>query len=1135
MKYTENNFLFSASDVSTYLACHHATQLHRLYALEGKRIPQNNDPVLKVLIERGAEHEKAYVLHLQKSGLKCTDDQRKTFSQTVAAMQEGFDVIVQGCLEDAEWRGFPDILIRIPGKSIFGNWMYEVQDTKLSRNTRASAIIQLCFYTDLLSKIQHSESNIFSIVTPGKPFTIEDYKFNDFKAYYAFINQRFKDTMASSPLPTYPDPVEHCGICNWWKLCDDKRRADDHLSLVAGLRRIQIEELHHQNIATLESFATTETLERPKRGNHDLLIRKQLQARIQLDGRIKKALVHQHILPLEEKRGFHRLPHPSKGDLYLDIEGDAFFEGGSFEYLFGVAFNDGDGLKYQAYWATNRQEEKESFVKLMSFILDRLKQYPDLSIYHYAPYEPATFKRLAHNYAVFEPELDDLLRKNKFVDLYSVVREAIIASVEKYSLKDIEKFAHYTRMADLRDAGLARRQMESALQLGEYHTLPQTTIETVRIYNEDDCLATEALHRWLENERTKLINTGMNIPRRDFSSDPPDDKLLELEKRSKLLFESLTKNIPADPLSWNEEHRAKWLLANQLQYFRRENKTAWWEHFRLQKELVEELLEDRNAIAGLVFQKTISDKNLPVHRYSFPDQETSLQEDDVVYAVNSHSQTNPIGINLGKVVAIDCVHLTVDIKKTAKTIELHPAAIHSYDVISIEKLWRAILAIAVEIDENGLGRMGAYRSAKDLLMRRMPQLQNGTQGAFIQGNETPVAAAIRLALNLNQSILPIQGPPGTGKTYTGAQIIIELIKAKKKVGVTAVSHRVITTLCEAVRNEALGRGINIEFAHKVSDTMDLPDWIRQHKDEKKVKQSLATGAVVGGTAWLWAGDDMVDELDYLIIDEAGQMSLSQALAASRAAKNVILLGDPQQLEQPQRGAHPEGSGVAALTHLLEGQQVMPEGKGLFLNITRRINPAIAKFTSEIFYNGELESLEGLDLQRISGGTRFDGAGLFHVPVVHTGNQNYSDEEINTIAIIVHDLLTDGEWTDKTGVTKKITEQDILIVAPFNAQVELLKEALPKIDIGTVDKFQGREAPVVIYSMTSSTVEDAPRGMKFLFNPNRLNVATSRAKCICILVASPRLFEAECKNIEQMRWANALCRYRELSQEVVLLN
>jgi uncharacterized protein len=252
------------------------------------------------------------------------------------------------------------------------------------------------------------------------------------------------------------------------------------------------------------------------------------------------------------------------------------------------------------------------------------------------------------------------------------------------------------------------------------------------------------------------------------------------------------------------------------------------------------------------------------------------------------------------------------------------------------------------------------------------------------------------------------------------------------------------------------------------------------------------------------------------------------LAASRSAKNLILLGDPQQLEQPQRGAHPEGADVAALSHFLDGRKTMPEDRGLFLKTTRRLHPEITKFTSEIFYEGKLESLVGLEKQVLNGGTPFDGAGLFYVPVEHTGNQNKSKEEIDAIEKIVQQLLAKGKWTDANEMTRPLQPSDVLIVAPYNAQVAALSERLPAINVGTVDKFQGQESAVVIYSMTSSSTEDAPRGMSFLFSPNRLNVATSRAKSVCIIVAAPKLLEPECKTIDQMRWANALCRMKEYS-------
>jgi predicted RecB family nuclease len=1092
-----------------------------------------NDPVLDALKKRGQEHEAQYVKHLISQGKTVTDSSRKSIEATLDAMREGKDVIVQGRLSHDQWEGFPDILLRVDGSSRFGNWSYEVQDTKLSTNTKTTTIIQSCFYTDLLEKIQEAIPQKFHVVVPGdisdKPFKVEEYSISEFKAYYNFVKNRFSELMENSPLPTYPDEVEHCSICNWWSDCDKKRRADDHLCLVAGIRKSQIEELKKQDIATLKSFALAEKLNKPERGNFEILVIKQLQAKIQLEGRVAETLIHKPILPAEENRGFNRLPEPSPGDVYLDIEGDAFFPGGSLEYLFGIAYYENGTLQYEKFWATNRLEEKHAFEKVMQFLLDRLKLFPSFSLYHYGVYEQATVKRLAHRYAVNEQELDDLLRKEKFVDLHSISKESLIASVEQYSLKDLEKFTKFVRKADLREAAKARKRVESALQLKEFEKLPLDIVQLVQTYNEDDCIATEALHKWLEKERQSLISKGFNFSRPTPGEEPPSEELLLQEKRSKLLFESLTRDLPDNREAWQDEHHAKWLLANQLQYFRRENKSAWWEHFRLQKGEIEDLLTDRKAIVGLTLKDTISPGDIPVDRYSFPDQDVNLKEGDNLFIVNSFTKEKPYGVGCGKIVAIDSEKKFLDIKKTRETATVHPTAVHEYDIITIEKLWKSILAIAVEVDFNGLSRMGDYRAAKDLLMNRKPQLINQQEGAVVQEGEDLLQAASRIALNLNRSILPIQGPPGTGKTFTGAHMIMELLKAKKKIGVTAVSHRVITTLFETIHKEAEKNDLNIQFAHKVSEKMDLPEWIAQIKDQKKLKKAIEACTVVGGTAWLWADDDFTGSLDYLFVDEAGQMSLSQVLAASRAADNIILLGDPQQLEQPQRGAHPENSDVAALTYLLDGEVVMPKEKGLFLNFTRRINPAIAKFTSEIFYKGQLDALPELKNQIISGGTRFDGAGLFYVPVIHEGNPNRSIEEIGKIREIVQELLGVGSWANAKGEVARITEKDILIVAPYNAQVDALKEALPEIDIGTVDKFQGREAPVVIYSMAASTVLEAPRGLDFLFNPNRLNVATSRAKCGCILVASPTLFEAECNSIEQMKWANALCRYRELSK------
>jgi uncharacterized protein len=276
----------------------------------------------------------------------------------------------------------------------------------------------------------------------------------------------------------------------------------------------------------------------------------------------------------------------------------------------------------------------------------------------------------------------------------------------------------------------------------------------------------------------------------------------------------------------------------------------------------------------------------------------------------------------------------------------------------------------------------------------------------------------------------------------------------------------------------------------------------------------------------------INKLDYLIVDEAGQMSLANVIAASRAASNLILLGDPQQLEQPQKGAHPEGADVAALTHFLGDNQTIALDKGIFLGTTYRLHPSITRFTSELFYENRLTSKEDLKILSIEGSSILSGAGLYYQPVNHFGRQTHCDEEVIEIKEIVERILQDKVgWTNRKGEKNFVTKDDILIVAPYNSQVKALLKVLPGFRIGTVDKFQGQEAPIVLYSMTCSSAEDAPRGMEFLYSPNRLNVATSRALCVCILVGNEQIFEAECRNVDQMKWVNAFCRYRELASPI----
>lgn len=386
-------------------------------------------------------------------------------------------------------------------------------------------------------------------------------------------------------------------------------------------------------------------------------------------------------------------------------------------------------------------------------------------------------------------------------------------------------------------------------------------------------------------------------------------------------------------------------------------------------------------------------------------------------------------------------------------------------------------------------------------------------------------------MDLDHGVLPIQGPPGTGKTHLASRMIVALAAKGMKVGVTAISHKVISNLLQ--RSAEFDEADRCRFAHKpksgANDQVEGVDFVNSNP---KALEAVAAGTVVGATTWLWSSEPARDSLDYLFIDEAGQMSLAVALAAMRSAKNVVLLGDPQQLEQPQRAAHPEGSDVAVLAHLIGESATIASDRGIFLAQSHRLHPDVCKFTSEQFYDGRLTSFENCQNNNIISDGPFLGTGLRTVFVDHQGNQNRSDEEVAVVAKIVQRLLGgQSKWSDKDGNIRDLESNDILVVAPYNAQVDAIAAALGSdVRVGTVDKFQGQEAPIVIYSTASSSAEDAPRGMEFLYDPNRLNVATSRSMCLTIMVAAPKLFEPACRSPRQMKLANTFCRYTELASQ-----
>lgn len=1132
MKQSGHGIQLSATDLVGHLNCRHLTSLDRAVAQGTLAKPTSFDPFLEILWERGAIHEQAYLDHLKASGLDAVridgvDITASSAEQTLRAMRSGVPIIVQGALLNGRWSGRADVLRRVEVPSGLGGWSYEVVDTKLARETKGGTVLQLCLYSDLLGPAQGLAPEFMYVVPPWSEFVPQQYRFADYGAFY----RRAKSALVRSVdeptgIETYPDPNTHCDVCRWSMQCDKLRRDDDHLCLVANISKVQITELKARGVGTMEALASMPLplAWKPERGSAHSYERIREQARVQAEGRASGRLSYE-LLPVETGFGLSRLPEPSDGDIFLDLEGDPFVGEHGLEYLFGYHFrNDAGDWTYVGDWALSRVDEKRAFEKFIDFATARQERYPDLHIYHYAAYEPGALKRLMGRYATREEELDTLLRARRFVDLYSVVRNGLRASVESYSIKRLEPFYGFKRETALRDANVALMSLQASLELSQHEDIRQEDRAIVEGYNRDDCVSTKFLRGWLEELRSQAIARGEQIDRPGGDDGVASENVSAWLEKINPLIDRLTADVPVDREERDEQQHARWILANILDWHRREAKATWWEFFRLRDLTSEELTDERSGLSGLTFVGEVAGTGrLPTHRYSFIQQETDLRGDEDIHNVG--------GDKIGTAVAVSQDNRTIDIKKAGKSVGVHPQAIYGFKNFGADEQAKSLVRIGEYIAEHGILGDGPYRAARDLLLRAEPRLCGDP--IKIEG-ETTLAAATRVAAKFDGGIFPIQGPPGTGKSFTGARMVCALVCEGKTVGITANSHKVIRNLVDKVIEAADELHVDLTCIVKPKEMEPNRHRLAFAKSNPDVYAALdGSCKVAGGTSFLWSRADAFACVDVLVVDEAAQMSLANVLAVSQAAQTVVLLGDPQQLDQPMQGSHPDGTDVSALNHILAGGKTIAAGQGLFLEETWRLHPDICAFTSELFYEGKLKSKDGLDGQIVSSGP-IRGSGLRHIPVSHSGNQNSSPEEAVVIRdLVYHILQAKTRWVDRRGKEAPVSTDDILIITPYNAQVFEIQQHLPSARVGTVDKFQGQEAPIAIYSMATSTHADAPRGMEFLYSLNRFNVATSRAKCLSILVASPQVFEAECRTPRQIQLANAFCRYLEMCSVIQL--
>ena len=1105
MQMIDGEFRFSASDLMRFKGCRHATTLDLRRIEVGDVRPDEDAEEAALLQEQGDAHELSFLDSLRKGGrdvVEIETDGRPIadcVADTLLAMQAGADVIFQGAMLDGVWGGYSDFLEKVETPSALGEWSYEVVDTKLKRRPDPKHVLQLCLYSDMLTKMQgNPPANAHLELGDGTRFTI---RLDDVSAYARRARSSLVSFVDERP-DTVPEPVSACALCRWTSHCEAEWERSDSLALVANITRVQRDKLRDAGIDTMTALAqapakvqmiSTETLDR-------LRTQARLQTSRRAGGEPRFVLRDQ-----VEGRGFDLLPEPDEGDLFYDIEGDPYYPDGGLEYLHGIWLRKGGGWHFVDFWAHDHDEEARLTADLLDFLSSHMRDHPKAHIYHYANYEIAALRRLTAQHRTREAAMDQLQRERRFVDLHKVVSGSLIASEKGYSIKDLEAFYMPKRDADVATAGASVVAYEKWRKTGDAQILDE-----IRDYNRTDCISTQLLRDWLiENVRPDGPFPVLGDPPGPAADAGTDEE----EEEDRRLRERLR------PVGERHGEEVADLLLDLSRFHKREDKPAYWAIFDRLTQESEDLRDDLECIQGLVATgpKWKATARSNEREYRFPEQETKLRAGKSPCVKPA---LMPESINL---VSLDERARTLILRRTTAKgplpdrLDLIPER-----PLRNDKLRDAIAAVTDRIIEND----PSASAVVDLLTRSMPRLAGRNVGhPIVTADEDLVAGTVAAIAGMDGTALGIQGPPGTGKTYVSAKAIVALVKTGRRVAVSSNSHRAIGNLLKAIADEAQVRGVVCSIAQKVSsegDGVDHPGVVVVRDNDAP---EIAGADVVGATSWHFARYPDA-QFDHLVIDEAGQVSLANVVAMSRSSKNIVLVGDPLQLPQPLQGSHPGESGLSSLEYLIGKERTVPPERGIFLPITRRLHDDVCAFISSAVYEGRLDNDAAASAQSIASPDGDDLAGARLVPVEHAGCAQVSPEEIERVREEI-ELVSGATFTDREGRTRPIGKRDILVVAPFNAQVNALREALgDEVRVGTVDLFQGQEAPVCIVSMTTSDGDEVPRGLEFLLSTNRINVAVSRAKIRARVIASPALLEAPVRTVEQMKLANTLCLLAE---------
>ncbi|HWD01560.1 MAG TPA: TM0106 family RecB-like putative nuclease [Amycolatopsis sp.] len=1105
--------MYTPSDLADLLECEHRSVLTQALAAGLPGAPRPGSGPDQLAVKHGRAHEEATLGRLRSQYTVVEIDERDpavAAKATEEALRAGAPVVYQAVFHDGEFSGRADFLMRDD------EGRYEVYDTKLARHAKPSAVVQLTAYADALRRAGWpSGPDMHLLLGDGTTRTL---RVDDFLPLLDHLRARLRDRPARLPAQLWADERPACAACRFEQHCSAAREADRDLSLVAGLRGDQRRKLVTAGLTTIDKLAAAGPDDRPRDMSASTYTTLRAQAAIQVRQDETGELAYEVIDPT----ALAELPPPNPGDVFFDMEGDPYaLSGTGLEYLFGAVTPEG---AFVPFWAHDRAQEKKAFEDFVDFATARLAEHPGAHVFHYAPYEVTAIKRLAAVHGTREEAVDELLRSGALVDLYAVVRKALRVGQRSYSIKYLEPlYMPAAREGEVKTAVSSIEAYEDYLTLTTAGDTEQAAevLRGIGDYNEYDCVSTmrllEFLHRVREDEGIELATPAeeseVDSLLRAAEEDVAAERRAERAAALAALVDPLLDGLPGDPADFTPDECARALLAASVGYHRRETNPAWWEFFRQLAAPLGDLEVDTTCAVPVsvsagewvppsgrlrTAKRTLIIRCDPDRPHPF------APGDDVRLRYGAEARD-------AKVVASSAVELTLEESSTPDaTSNDRPVAVLPGSPVRPSPKDEAVADLARLVGET-LPALPRHPGV-DLLRRSAPRLRGG--GALPAGDDL-VATVIEAVDALDGSLLAVQGPPGAGKTYLAGKLIAHLVRSGKTVGVTSNSHKAV----ENVLSAALGNAPSLPCAKRAKRAPDPSVPWDQPKNTTALvrwRDEHDAGHLVGGTAWTFANAAVrAEPFDVLVIDEAGQFALADALAVTMCAKNVVLLGDPQQLPQVVQGTHPAGAAASALGHLIGEADIIPPHLGYFLDQTRRMHPAVCAPVSRLSYAGLLYSHPSAARSIVG----FD-SGLYLASVEHRGNTTRSVEEAAEVVSVIS-ALHGRSWQGRP-----LCDEDFLVVAPYNLQARVVSRALTDagfgdVRVGTVDRFQGQEAPVVVTTMTSSSAVDLPRGLDFLLSRNRLNVALSRAQSVAVLVCSPRLLEADIRTVEQMRLVSGM--------------